>query len=98
MSLDDDFAARQNRGMTDAIETLYLERRDPKRNMARYYALSIERDLFDAVLAVCRWGRIGLWSRQIALPCPDRETAVAILAAAAAAKRRRGYSEPTRAR
>jgi predicted DNA-binding WGR domain protein len=96
MSLDADFPARQNRAMTDIADTLYLERRDPARSMARYYALSIERDLFDAVLAVRRWGRIGLWSRQIALPCPDRETAAAMLATIAAAKRKRGYAEPTR--
>ena len=98
MSLDAGSARRQNRGMTDGSDTLYLERRDPARNMARYYMLSIEHDLFDSVLAVRRWGRIGLWSRQVALPCADRETARTILSGVAAAKRRRGYAEPVRAR
>lgn len=80
--------------MTSSTDSLYLERRDPTRNMARYYALSIERDLFEGVLAVRRWGRIGARGRQMSVPCPDRRAAFAVLAEIEGAKRRRGYSEP----
>ena len=82
--------------MTSSTNSLYLERRDPARNMARYYALSIERDLFDGVLAVRRWGRIGTLGRRASLPCPDRATALAVLSDIEAAKRRRGYVELAR--
>lgn len=82
--------------MTSASENLYLERRDPSRNMARYYSFSVERDLFEGVLAVRRWGRIGTLGRQVSLPCPDHSAAVAVLSDVEMAKRRRGYSEPLR--
>lgn len=80
--------------MTSSTDSLYLERRDPIRNMARYYALSIERDLFEGVLAVRRWGRIGARGRQMSVPCPDRGAAVAVLSGVEMTKRRRGYAEP----
>jgi predicted DNA-binding WGR domain protein len=38
---------------------LYIERRDPTRNMARYYVLSIRPNLFGDVQLTRRWGRIG---------------------------------------
>jgi len=37
---------------------LYVERRDPARNMARFYALSIEPTLFGTPRLTRRWGRI----------------------------------------
>jgi predicted DNA-binding WGR domain protein len=36
-----------------------LHRRDPERNMARFYAVSIERSLFGDFMLVRQWGRIG---------------------------------------
>ena len=38
---------------------LYIERTDPERNMARFYALSIEPTLFGTPSLTRRWGRIG---------------------------------------
>ena len=38
---------------------LYIERTDPKKNMARFYALSIEPTLFGTPTLTRRWGRIG---------------------------------------
>ena len=40
-------------------EPLYLTRSDPSRNMARFYALSLEPTLFGEVSLVRNWGRIG---------------------------------------
>ena len=39
--------------------TLVLRRLEPARNVARFYALMIERDLFGHVVLVRHWGRIG---------------------------------------
>jgi predicted DNA-binding WGR domain protein len=80
--------------MKTARDIVYLERRDPARNMARYYLLSIERDLFEGVLAVRRWGRIGSWGRTVSVPCPDHAIAAEMLAGIEASKRSRGYNEP----
>jgi predicted DNA-binding WGR domain protein len=38
---------------------LYVERIDAKKNMARYYAMSIEPNLFGEACLIRRWGRIG---------------------------------------
>lgn len=75
-------------------ENLYLERRDASRNMARFYAFSVEQDLFGALFAVRRWGRIGTRGRTVSLPCPDMKSARAALETVAVVKRRRGYIEP----
>ncbi|ULJ82757.1 WGR domain-containing protein (plasmid) [Rhizobium sp. C104] len=38
---------------------LYIERTEPERNMARFYAVSIEPTLFGDTCLTRRWGRIG---------------------------------------
>lgn len=38
--------------------TIHLTRHDPKRNMARFYRLELEPDLFGGVVLVRQWGRI----------------------------------------
>ncbi len=43
---------------------LVLRRVDPEENIARFYALMIERDLFGRVVLVRRWGRIGTHGRE----------------------------------
>jgi predicted DNA-binding WGR domain protein len=43
---------------------IYLERRDIARNMARYYCLTVERNLFGEFSLVRTWGRIGYHGRQ----------------------------------
>ena len=37
---------------------IHLTRRDPSKNMARFYALDIHPDLFGAWLLTAEWGRI----------------------------------------
>jgi predicted DNA-binding WGR domain protein len=72
--------------------SVYLERRDPTRNLARFYAVSIEPTLFNEWSVVCRWGRIGSHGGQRRI-----ETFVSADAARSAAhtittrKQRRGY-------
>ena len=41
-----------------------LERRDPTRNMARYYLVAIEPTLFGDTALLRQWGRIGTHGRQ----------------------------------
>ena len=74
---------------------LYIERKDASRNMARFYALSIEQTLFGQPCVIRRWGRIG------SVGCTmqhsfDRETeAVELFLNLLRHKRRRGYCPRT---
>ncbi|WP_295044834.1 WGR domain-containing protein [uncultured Paracoccus sp.] len=43
----------------DTPPRIHLFRRDPCRNMARFYTLTIEPDLFGGVVLIRRWGRLG---------------------------------------
>lgn len=70
---------------------LILRRIDPSRNMARFYALSLEPSLFGDVAMVRRWGRIGTHGRQAIELHPDVPSARAALERLLRAKRRRGY-------
>lgn len=70
---------------------LMLRRVDPKRGMARYYALLIERDLFGRILLVRQWGRIGTRGQELAEVHESEEAAQDALDRIAEAKRRRGY-------
>lgn len=70
---------------------LVLSRIDPARNMARFYALSLEPSLFGDVAVVRRWGRIGTRGRQAIALHADVSSAQAALERLARAKRRRGY-------
>ena len=72
---------------------LVLRRIEPERNLVRFYALMIERDLFGHIVLVRRWGRIGTRGRECMDPYPDETTAAEALAKLAAAKRRRGYQD-----
>ncbi|MCV3768737.1 WGR domain-containing protein [Rhizobium sp. TRM95796] len=76
--------------MENAIE---LERKCEKKNMARFYRLEIERDLFGIVIARRTWGRIGSVGRTIAAPCLSLEDAERELRLWETRKRRRGYHD-----
>lgn len=77
--------------MASPFPDLYLERRDPAHNMARFYALSIERDLFGETVAIRRWGRIGTHGQSLRIVYADPAIAKSDLLVLLAAKRRRGY-------
>ena len=71
--------------------TLVLRRIEPKQNVARFYALMIERDLFGRTVLVRHWGRIGSRDRErLDEHASEVETAEA-MGRLAAVKRRRGY-------
>ena len=79
-------------------EPLLLHRIDPTRNMARFYRLSIEPNLFGGVSLVRTWGRIGGASRtMIELQETPRE-GERRRDALERMKRRRGYKESRSAR
>ena len=73
--------------------SLVLRRIDPERNVARFYALTIERDLFGRTVLVRHWGRIGGRGRERTDEHASEDAAAAALGKLAAAKRRRGYQE-----
>ncbi len=73
--------------------TLVLRRVDPKRGMARFYALMIERDLFGTIRLVRNWGRIGTNGRQLVQEYATESEAAQAMEAMAQTKRRRGYHD-----
>ena len=73
--------------------TLVLRLLAPEENVARFYALMIERDLFGHVVLVRRWGRIGTRGRERSDPYDSESEAAAAMAQIAAVKRRRGYQD-----
>lgn len=70
---------------------LYIERRDAGRNMARFYALSIEETLFGQTRLVRRWGRIGTTGRVVQHSFDDESEAVSLFLELLRTKRSRGY-------
>lgn len=73
---------------------IHLVRIDPVRNMARFYRLSVEPDLFGEVALSTEWGRIGHSGTCRNTLYPSLEAAVLALDAKARAKERRGYRRP----
>ena len=79
--------------MTATPRHLYIERRDTTRNMARFYALSIEPTLFGDVCLTRRWGRIGTRGQMRAMSFSQEEEALAYFAKIQRQKASRGYRE-----
>jgi len=73
--------------------TLVLRRLEPARNVARFYALMIERDLFGRTVLVRHWGRIGGRGRERTDEHASEGEAAVALEKLAASKRRRGYQD-----
>ena len=79
--------------VSTVCHTLVLRRLEPGRNVARFYALMIERDLFGRVILVRHWGRIGSKGRERAEVHADEGEAAQAMGKLAAAKRQRGYQD-----
>lgn len=72
--------------------TLY--RTDPARNMARYYRLDVQRDLFGAWCCIREWGGLGRAGQTRSSPYPTPSEAQAALDRVRLIKERRGYVRP----
>jgi predicted DNA-binding WGR domain protein len=70
---------------------LYVERTDPAKNMARYYAMSIEPTLFGDACLTRRWGRIGSRGQRMVHHFSREEEAVRLFLSLLRQKRSRGY-------
>ncbi|WP_144578905.1 WGR domain-containing protein [Agrobacterium sp. DE0009] len=70
---------------------LYVERTDEARNMARFYAMTIEPNLFGEVCLTRRWGRIGAHGQMKVEHFAQERDAVAAFLDLLRQKRRRGY-------
>ncbi|MBY4615420.1 MULTISPECIES: WGR domain-containing protein [Rhizobium] len=77
--------------MTVQPYRLYIERIDPSKNMARFYALSIEPNLFGGTSLVRSWGRIGSRGQQKINIFDSEAKAVDLLLTLLRRKRSRGY-------
>lgn len=77
---------------------LYIERRDPARNMARFYVLSIEPTLFGETQLVRRWGRIGTHGRMMQHSFAKEDEAVELFLEVLRVRRNRGYRPRSPAR
>jgi predicted DNA-binding WGR domain protein len=77
---------------------LYIERTDLSKNMARYYAMSIEPTLFDDCCLTRRWGRIGSRGQKMVHHFDREEEAVRVFLDVLRRKRMRGYRPTVPAR
>lgn len=75
----------------DATMPRCLERIDASRNMARFYAISLEPTLFGDIALVREWGRIGRPGRRRLDLFPSVASAEAASACLQASKQKRGY-------
>lgn len=71
---------------------LYVERTEPHRNMARFYAVSIEPTLFGDTCMTRRWGRIGSKGQMKVHHFAQEKEAVELFLDLVRQKRQRGYS------
>ena len=81
---------REPDGTADLIGVT-LRRIDPAKNMARFYAMNVQFDLFGAIMLMKQWGRIGTGGRIVGEPYPSVDLACSALQRQAERKRRRGY-------
>ena len=70
---------------------LYIERIAPEKNLARFYALSVQPTLFGDISLVRTWGRIGTRGQQMVHFFDDENLAVSLFLEVLRQKRKRGY-------
>ncbi|MCO6188514.1 WGR domain-containing protein [Rhizobium sp. L1K21] len=70
---------------------LYIERKDASQNMARFYRLSIEPDLFGEICLIRQWGRIGAKGQSKVHHFESEAAAVELFLGLLRKKRGRGY-------
>lgn len=94
-SLDLEIEERDSVPMIAQPYQLYVERTDPTKNMARYYAMSIEAILFGDVCLTRKWGRIGARGQAMQHHFNKEEDAVQLFLKLLRSKRVRGYGPQT---
>ena len=77
--------------MTQHWFRLHVQRIDATKNMARYYTMSIEPDLFGGASLVRHWGRIGTRGKERVDLFKDERQAIGYFLFLARQKRARGY-------
>ncbi|WP_268828310.1 WGR domain-containing protein [Sinorhizobium medicae] len=77
--------------MTQQCSSFCFQRIDPIRNMARYYALSIQPTLFGESTLIRAWGRIGTRGQELHRHFASETEAVALLYEIARRKNAKGY-------
>ena len=71
---------------------MHLTRIDPDKNMARFYKLDVQPNLFGEWCLIAEWGRIGSPGRVQERPCPTEAEALGLFMQRQRVKVRRGYS------
>ncbi|MBB3525982.1 WGR domain-containing protein [Rhizobium laguerreae] len=95
MSLDVAAPCDDHAGMISQPYQLYVERTDPAKNMARYYAMQIEQTMFGEACLTRRWGRIGKRGQEKQHVFEREEEAVQLFLELLKQKRGRGYQPKT---
>jgi predicted DNA-binding WGR domain protein len=95
VSLDVAVPFDDDANMTVQPYHLYIERADPEKNMARYYAIEIGQTLFGEPCLTRRWGRIGRHGQEKHHVFEREEEAVRLFLDLAKQKRARGYRPKT---
>lgn len=80
--------------MTETPTEIVLHRVDPARNMARFYRLSIEPNLFGGSSLVRNWGRIGAPGQSKLEFFDDDDATRCAMGRIARRKLARGYGSP----
>jgi predicted DNA-binding WGR domain protein len=71
---------------------MILRRVDPTRNMSRFWSARLQPSLFEEVLLVRNWGRIGSRGQERSYWFSSKQAALAAFNKITAAKCRRGYA------
>lgn len=82
---------RDSAAMIQQPYHLYIERRDPSKNMARYYAMEISETLFGEPCLTRRWGRIGQAGQSLVHHFQLEDDAVRLFLELTRQKKARGY-------
>ena len=96
LSLDEDPQKHDHAGMITQPYHLYVERTDLTKNMARFYAMSIEPNLFGEACLMRCWGRIGTSGQTKSHNFETEREAVVLFLDLLRQKKRRGYAAVVR--
>ena len=72
-------------------EGMHLHRIDPDRNMARFYSMSVQPNLFGEWALLREWGRISSAGRLVSSLFASEQEAAGVMAQHLKAKLRKGY-------